>query len=64
MIENNLMEAIPIYEKEVFSFIRNEKEGNVSVRLRTLPRLQELFFNETSFEILNLCNDKKIAEIY
>ena len=62
MTESILKEAIPIYKKEVFSFIRNEKEGNVSVRLRTLPRLQELFFNETSFEILNLCDGKRNCE--
>lgn len=68
MVENNLITAIPIYKKEVFSFLRNEKNGNISVRLKTLPRLQELFFNETSFEILNLCdgerNCKKILEIF
>ena len=57
--DDYLFWAVPFYDTNVFTFKRNEKNGNVSVRLKTLPRLQELFFNETSFKILNLCDGRK-----
>lgn len=60
-VDESVKLAIPVYEQS-FSFIRDELDGNKSVRLKTLPRVQELFLNQTSFEILELCDGKRNCE--
>lgn len=52
----HLLECHPIFEEKNYSFWRHEKKGCISVRSKNVPRLQELFLNQTSQKVLNLCN--------
>ncbi|MCL2381145.1 MAG: PqqD family protein [Treponema sp.] len=46
----------PIFDKEAFDFLREEKEKNYTILLKAHPELTELFVNQTTMDILNLCN--------
>lgn len=54
----------PKFINESVYFIRNEKDGFSSLRSKYLPRLEELFLDKLTNEILDLCNGKRtIREI-
>lgn len=57
---------IPVFDENIFSFKRKENGGYYSLRIHTIPRLQELFLNSTCFRILELCdgvrNSQEIVE--
>ena len=61
-LRTNIMKQRPIFEQKNFSFRREEKEGYISVRSTNLPRLQELFLNRTTQNILKKCNGSNTVE--
>ena len=61
-LRTNIMKQRPIFEQKNFSFRREEKEGYISVRSTNLPRLQELFLNRTTQNILKKCNWSNTVE--
>lgn len=71
-LRQNIMKQKPIFEQKNFSFCREERDGYISVRSANIPRVQELFLNRTSQNILKECNGsntveqiiKRISDIY
>lgn len=57
-----IMNAVPIYKENRIAFKRDEKDGYVSVRLNTIPSLQEIFLNSSSIDVLNNCTGTNSVE--
>lgn len=72
MLRKRIMKEKPIFKQSNFSFYRLENGGYISVRSSNVPRLQELFLNRTSQNILEECNGcntveqiiKNISDLY
>uniref|UniRef100_UPI004056C4F0 hypothetical protein n=1 Tax=Agathobacter sp. TaxID=2021311 RepID=UPI004056C4F0 len=72
MLTKRIMKETPIFKQSNFSFCREENGGYISVRSSNVPRLQELFLNRTSQNILRECNGynkveqiiKNISDLY
>lgn len=49
----------PKFEFESLAYYREEKEGNLTIRSKIHPNSIELILNETSKDIMNLCNGER-----
>ncbi|SFE52502.1 Coenzyme PQQ synthesis protein D (PqqD) [Thermoanaerobacter thermohydrosulfuricus] len=62
MVRYNVMHAIPIFNKESLEYLREEKNGYITIILKNHPELRELIINPTAVEILKKCDGENTME--
>lgn len=57
--EEMILGSVPTHVEDLFSFRRKERNGYNSVRINTVPRLQELFLNQTTIDIMSMFDGER-----